>query len=158
MMVLALYFFVSWVTTIGFIVMPKRLSFIQNTFIYLITMIISLNWYWVIYQELKLIKLSENPVDYTSFLINRSIAVPLLVVITVNMLKTYKSMGYSILILTLSASILSLLAFGGIYFNITEYIHWNYAFDFLYFLFLNIIGYLFLNLVKFLQYKEVKEQ
>lgn len=157
-MVLALYFFVSWVTAIIFIVMRKKLSFMQNTYVYLITMIISMNWSWVIYQELKLIKLTEDPIDYTSFLINRSIAVPIVVVITVNLLKTYKSRGRSILILILSTAILSVLAFGGIYFKITEYIHWNYAFDILYFLFLNLIGYFFLNFVKFLQYKEVKSQ
>lgn len=154
-MVFAIYFFVSWIITFIFVLMPKNLSFMQNSFVFLLTLIISMNWSWIIYEELKLIKLSTNPMDYTSFLINRSIAVPLIVVITMNLLKKSKSFNRFILVLFSSTSFLSLLALGGIYFRVTKYMNWNFAFDFIYFLLLNIVAYLFLIGVNVMENKEV---
>ncbi|MFV2046119.1 hypothetical protein ACEWK1_01970 [Metabacillus sp. YM-086] len=103
---------------------------------------------------MKLIKLSTNPMDYTSFLINRSIAVPLIVVITMNLLKKSKSFNRFILVLFSSTSFLSLLALGGIYFHVTKYMNWNFAFDFIYFFLLNIVAYLYLIGVNVMENKE----
>jgi hypothetical protein len=141
-----------------FVIMPKKLSFMQNSFVFLLTLIISMNWSWIIYQELNLIKQSTDALKYTSFLINRSIAVPLIVVITMNLLKVTRSLSQSILILVGSASFLTLLALIGIYFHVTEYVHWDFAFDFLYFLILNIVGYFFLIGVNLMENKEVRSQ
>lgn len=154
-MAFAVYFFVSWLITIIFVNMPKRLSFIQNSFVFLFIFMISMNWSWIIYDELKLIKLSTQAMEYTSFLINRSIAVPVIVVITMNLIKLSRSLGHSMLFIIISTSFLSLLALGGIYFHVTEYVNWNLALDFIYFLILNIIGYILLKLVN---NKEVREQ
>lgn len=157
-MVFAVYFFVSWIITIIFVIMPKRLSFIQNSFVFLLILIISMNWSWIIYQELKLIKLSNQAIEYTSFLIDRSIAIPIIVVITMNLLKTSKSLGQSLLILIFSTLFLWILALGGIYFHVTEYINWHFAFDFIYFLLLNIVAYLSLILVNLMENKEERSQ
>lgn len=138
--------------------MPKRLSFMQNSFVYLLTLMISINWSWIIYEELEFIKLSTQVMENTSFMINRSIAVPLTVVISINFLKISRTLRQFIFVLLLSTSFLSLLALGGIYFNVTKYINWNFAFDFIYFFFLNIIGYLFLIGVNVMENKEVKSQ
>ena len=154
-MVFAIYFFVSWIITIIFVIMPKKLTFMQNSFVFLLILIISMNWSWIIYEELKLIKLSTNAMDYTSFLINRSIAVPLIVVITMNLLKISTSLNRFILVLLTSTSFLSLLALGGIYFRVTKYMNWNFALDFIYFFLLNIVAYLFLIGVNVMQNKEV---
>lgn len=155
-MVFAISFFVSWITVFIFVIMPKKLSFMQNSFVILLTLIINMNWSWIIYQELNLIKLSTQVMDYTSFLINRTIAVPFIVVITMNFLKISRSFSQFILVLVFSTSFLTLLSLGGVYFNVIEYIHWNFALDFFYFLILNIVSYLFLLFVNLMENKEVR--
>ncbi|KAB7671252.1 hypothetical protein [Bacillus sp. B1-b2] len=154
-MVFAIYFFVSWLTTFIFVLMPKKLSFIENSFIYLFTLVISMNWSWFVYQEWGLIKLTTKPMFYTAFIINRSIAVPLIIVITMNLILFSPSVGRTILYLVASASLLLLLASGGIYFHITKYLQWNAALDFTYFLILNSIGYLCVRFLRFMEKKEV---
>lgn len=156
-MVFALYFFVAWTGIIVFWKMPKSLSFMENSIVFLLTLIISMNWSWIIYQELKFIKLSSEAIDYTSFLINRSIAIPCIIVITVNLIKLSDSLSRSILVTVLSTIFLSVLALGGIYFKVTKYIHWNFAFDILYFLLLNIVGFLFFKFFNTIGNKEVNQ-
>ncbi|UGB28743.1 hypothetical protein [Metabacillus sp. B2-18] len=154
-MAFAFYFFVSWLITFIFVIMPKKLSFMQNSFVFLLILMISINWSWIIYEELKFIKLSTEVMDYTAFIINRSIVIPLTIVITMNLLKISKSFRRSIVVLVLSTSFLSLLALGGMYFNVTKYMNWNFAFDIIYFLLLNIFGYLILIGVNAMEHKEV---
>ena len=157
-MVFAVYFLITWAVIIIFSKMPKKLSFMQNTFVFLLVLIISMNWSWIIYEELKLVKLSTELMNYTSFLINRSIAVPLIVVITINLIKLSSSLTKSIIMTLLSTFLLTLLAIGGIYFKVTEYIHWNLAYDIFYFLMLNIISVVILSVFNIIGSKEVGSQ
>lgn len=154
-MVLALYFFVSWVVSIIFLKMPKSLSFMQNSFVFLVILIISMNWSWIIYQELTFIRLSSDAINFTSFLINRSIAVPCIIAITVNLIHLSKSLVQSLLFTLASTIFLSLSALGGIYFKVTEYVHWHFVYDVFYFLLLNIVGYILFKLFYILGHKEV---
>ncbi|MEW9110560.1 MAG: hypothetical protein AB2374_14505 [Cytobacillus gottheilii] len=157
-MVLALYFLVSWLAVAVFVLMHKRLSFIQNSFIVLVILIISVNWSWVIYQELKLIKVSTDPFNNVAFMINRSIAVPFIVTIAMNILQGVQSFSHYIIVFASSIFILSILAFGGIYFKVTEYINWYFSFDMLYFLMLNLIGFFVCKMVHKTESREVSSQ
>src|SRR4051812_32967080 len=98
----AFYFFISWLITVIFTVMKKRLTFVENSFVFLLMLIISINFSWIISAELKLVILSKEPLDYTAFMINRSIGIPFIIVVTINFMKSVNSIGKSLIIMVCS--------------------------------------------------------
>jgi len=151
----AFYFFISWLIVIIFAVMKKTLSLLENTFVYLLILIVSINWTWIIYEEMKLVELSKQVLDYTAFLINRSIAVPLIVVVALNIIRRVNSLGKRILTVLLSVALLVILAVIGRFSGITEYTNWNFDYDTLYFLSLHIVAYLALKVFQRTKRSEV---
>ncbi|WP_207952264.1 hypothetical protein [Paenibacillus turpanensis] len=121
--------------------MKKSLTFLENTIVYLVILIISVNWSWIIYEQLKFVKLTRDPLPYTAFLINRSIAIPLIIVITLNFVMAENSRKKTMLYAAGSVTILTLLVVMGNYFGITTLINWNLAFDVMYFIGLHLIAY-----------------
>jgi|GEM_PF-2753384 len=152
----AFYFFISWLIVIIFAVMKKTLSLVENTFVYLLILIVSINWTWIIYEEMKLVELTKQLLDYTAFLINRSIAVPLIIVVAMNVIKGVHSLGKRILTVLLSVALLVTLAVIGRFSGITEYTNWNFDYDALYFLSLHIVAYLALKVFQRTKRSEVK--
>lgn len=134
---IAFYFLISWVLVAIFAVMKKRLSLPENSFVYLITLIVSVNWAWIIYEEIKLIELSKDPLDNAAFMINRSIGVPMVVLIATNLISKYRDWGRTILTVGISVAFLVSLILYGRYLEITKPVRWNVTFDVLYFTFLH---------------------
>ncbi|WP_255286483.1 MULTISPECIES: hypothetical protein [unclassified Bacillus (in: firmicutes)] len=137
----AFYFFVSWLITVIFTLMKKRLSFIENSFVYLLILIISINFSWIISAELRLVTLSMHPLDYTAFMIHRSIGIPFIHVVTLNLIKGVNSIGKSLLIAVCSIVILVMLVKLGAVLDITHRVKWNIINDFIYFAFLQLIAF-----------------
>ncbi|HYK73133.1 MAG TPA: hypothetical protein VEV44_08430, partial [Pseudoneobacillus sp.] len=81
------YFFVAWLVISIFTIIKKRLSIVENTLVFLIILILSINFSWIVNEELKLVTISKKGLDYTAFLLNRSIIIPIMIVIHVNLLK-----------------------------------------------------------------------
>ncbi|MCZ8519635.1 hypothetical protein [Paenibacillus caseinilyticus] len=104
-------------------------------------MIISVNGSWILFEEMKWLQVSQQPIDYTSFLIHRSISIPLLVVIAINLLRRTKSLWTSLLIVFVSVTLLVAFGMMGRFFHITKIVHWNAIFDALYFVMLHLIAY-----------------
>ena len=137
----AFYFFVSWLITVIFTFMKKSLSYIENSFVYLLVLIISINFSWIISAELKLVTLSTHPLDYTAFMIHRSIGIPFILVVTLNFIKGVNSVGKSFLIAICSILILVILVKLGTNFEITNRAKWNIMYDFIYFALLQLIAF-----------------
>ncbi|MED4224624.1 hypothetical protein [Neobacillus cucumis] len=154
----AFYFFVAWLITIIFTLMRKRLTFVENASVFLLILIISINWSWIIYNELNLIKLTAKPLPYTAFLINRSIGIPFIIVITLNLIKAANSKGKSILIACLSTVTLVILIQLGKYFDIVTPIKWNILYDVLYIISLHLIGWYSLKFIQKLKQSEAMSQ
>lgn len=152
----AIIFFASWLITALFVVMKKKLSFIENSFVILFALIISINWSWFIYEEWKLVEISSQPLNHTAFLISRSITIPLIIVTTMNLLDAASSAVKSFMIILFSVFILALLVVISNYFNITNAIRWNFIYDILYLISLNLITYFFLFYFRKLSQIEVK--
>jgi hypothetical protein len=150
------YFFVSWLVTVLFTVMKKSLSFVENIFVFLIILIVSVNWSWIIFEEFKFLELSRQPLDYTAFLMNRSIGIPLIIVITLNAaVRSANVKGKAYLYVGLSTVILLGLKMIGNFLNITKLNNWNTLYDVLYFISLHLIAYFSLQMYRKLIKEEV---
>jgi hypothetical protein len=136
----AFYFFVSWLITVIFTVMKKRLTYVENSFVFLLMLIISINFSWIISQELRLVKLSTQPLDFTAFMILRSIGIPFMMVVTLNIMNGVNSIANYLLIAICSILVLVILVKLGADFDITNRDKWNIMYDFIYFAILHVIA------------------
>ncbi len=136
--------------------MKKSLSFVENIFVFLIILIVSVNWSWIIFEEFKFLELSRQPLDYTAFLMNRSIGIPLIIVITLNAaVRSANVKGKAYLYVGLSTVILLGLKMIGNFLNITKLNNWNTLYDVLYFISLHLIAYFSLQMYRKLIKEEV---
>lgn len=144
----AFYFFVSWLITIIFTLMKKKLTFVENSFLYLLTLIININYSWIISFELKLVNLSKDPLDYTAFMINRSIGIPFILMVTFNLIKSVDSIGKSVFIAVCSICVQVLLLKLGTNFEITNREKWSIINDFIYFALLYVVAFYSLKIFR----------
>jgi hypothetical protein len=155
-MAIAIFFLISWLTCCFFAVIKKPLSIIENTFIFMLILVININYSWIIIEEFKRITLTTNGLDYTAYLLHRSIITPMLATILVNLVWRKKDIAMTIMyfgsILAFSFG-LSLLSE---YFRITRYTKWDFRFDILYFFVLYLITYYALKLFKRVNHNEVR--
>ncbi|WP_163529315.1 hypothetical protein [Halobacillus ihumii] len=140
-MAFAVFFFAAWLLAAIFFVMPKKLTLIENLFVILLILLININWTWIIYEGLKFIKITKDPMLYTSFLLYRSVITPVLLIMQLNWVHQSASQKQSILVMM--ASIITLALFTGLslLFDMTSYVKWNIGYDILYFAVLHFIAY-----------------
>ncbi|MFD2925138.1 hypothetical protein [Halobacillus naozhouensis] len=154
-MAFAVFFFTAWLITAIFFAIPKKLTLIENTFIFMLILVISINWSWIIYEGFKFIKITKEPMNYTGFLFFRSVTIPMLLVLQLNLIHRSKMFGSTAVITVLSVATLLLLDGLSIFFGITTYQKWNIFYDFLYFTGLHIVTYFFLWLFRKISYRGV---
>ncbi len=132
-MFFSVFFFFAWLFAAIFYYQKKVLSKTENLIIFLIMLVVSIHWNWIIYEELVLVKISNTTQAYTTLLLFRTLIAPLAANIYINIilistarLKTiFVTLGGAI---CLFAFILLALAGGLI---TTE--HWNLSLDYIYF-------------------------
>lgn len=132
------YFFLVWLYVSIFAVIDKRLNIVENTFVYLIILIISINYSWFVIDEFSVISLSEKKAPYIAYLINRSVGIPMLSLIFVNVFTRTPTLIQKAMLFVSSVIILVALASISTNLNITKYLNWNYWFDFIYYFILMI--------------------
>ncbi len=147
-MELAVFFFLSWLGISIFTVIKKELNIVQNTFIFLIILIISINFSWIINDELKLISVQEKWIPYTAYLFNRNIIIPILIVLHLNLFIKNRSLTMKAIILISSVLILLIISFISIRLNIAEFKKWTFWFEGIYYLCLNLIALFSITLFK----------
>ncbi|MFD2704985.1 hypothetical protein [Salibacterium lacus] len=150
-MAFVLFFFAAWFITTTFLIMPKKISIIENTFVLMVILIININWGWIIYEGMERIELTEESMNYTAFLLLRSVIIPLILVTQLNLVhksNTIFVVLVSLIILLFFSSLTSIL-------NIADYVKWNLGFDAIYYLLLHVIAYYSLLFIRKIAYKEV---
>ncbi|MGJ9384900.1 hypothetical protein [Salipaludibacillus sp. CF4.18] len=152
---ITVFFFASWLVCVAFAVMPKKLSLVENTFVYLIILIVSINFSWIIIEEFKLITLTKNGVDYTAYILNRSVIIPMLIIMQLNLIQKSNSGAKSAIIVISTVAIMLGLSFLSTQFNITTNKKWNFGYDGIYFLTLHLIGYYVFKMFRKIAYHEV---
>lgn len=147
----------AWFIIIFYTVMNKKLMFMENTFVYLLSMLININYTWIVYEELKLAVISDKTLDYTGFLIHRSITLPLVVVITMNLYQKTDSIGSKLLKTVLSILFLVIAISIALYFGILEFKKWNIMYHVIYLFLLHFVACYSLKYFRSLKTKEVRE-
>ncbi|MFP3725493.1 hypothetical protein [Priestia filamentosa] len=133
------FVFLSFLSITLFVTMRKSLSIVENTFVYLLVLIININATWIINEELKLIDVTEETASYVGFLLERSLIIPILFVITFNYFyrnitpRAIMITGFILLIFTLLLRKFSNML------NIYHYRQWNLFYEALYILGLLLI-------------------
>ncbi|WP_281890433.1 hypothetical protein [Paenibacillus sp. YYML68] len=128
-MALVTFFFASWLAAALLYVIPRRLTFMENCLLFLVALVISINVSWIIIEELKLIELTREPLQYTAYLLYRSLLVPLLFVLWLNVLKLQQSIVQAVLV-TAGLTGTVLLCNGlALYEGIFTYAGWNVLYD-----------------------------
>jgi hypothetical protein len=154
---ISVFFLIAWLSCTFFAVIKKKLTIVENTFIFLLILVININYSWIVIEEFKRITLTTNGLDYTAYLLNRSVITPMLAIILVNLIGKSKDLAkpilYFMFFLALSFG-LSLLSH---YFKITIYTKWDFRYDILYFFVLYLIAYYAYKLFRKATYNEVEK-
>lgn len=139
------FFLLSWLFIALFAVIPKKLTLIENTLIYLVVLVISINFSWIVIEELKLITLTKNGLDYTAFLMNRSITIPILILLQINLFYRNTSSEIGFINIVFSVTIMLATSFLSTFLHVTDYTKWNLFYDLIYYFALHILAYLALK-------------
>ncbi|MCS0671759.1 hypothetical protein [Cytobacillus firmus] len=131
--------FLAWLVLMLFTSMNKKLTFIENTFVYLVALVININFTWIVYEELNMAKISQQILDNSAFLIHRSITLPLTVAITLNLFRTAPSFGSKVFKTILSVLFLVLAVVIARYFDIVDYRKWNIGYEIIYLFLLHLV-------------------
>ncbi|MCF6409754.1 hypothetical protein [Pseudalkalibacillus salsuginis] len=151
------FFFIAYLVSSLFIIMEKKLSIVHSTFIYLLMSIITINVSWIVTEELKLIEVTDETMNYLAFIINRTIITPMILVMQLHLIYKYKSTATTFLITLCSLGTLLIVRGLAIYFNIHTYKNWNIGFDLVFFLVLHLIAFYTYRLLRNRSYREVNE-
>lgn len=139
------FFFLSWLFISLFAVIRKTLSIIENTVIFLVILVISINFSWIIIDEYQLITVSQKALPYLAFLLNRSIVIPILMLLLVNLVLRSKDSKQKIIIGILCEFLLLMISFLSTLLGVTEFKRWNFLYEGLYFLFIIFIAFFILK-------------
>jgi hypothetical protein len=137
---LVVFFFIAWLVISLFAVIKKKLTLAENTLIFLVILIVSINFSWIVIEELRLIKRTQESLEYTAYLLNRSVIIPMLILIQLNLLLWSKTMMMKITLIVSIVIIMTGVSILSSFFDITEYNHWHYWYDGIYFFIVNCIA------------------
>lgn len=135
-----IFFFISWLVISLYGVSTKILNIIESTFIFLFILIVSINFSWIVIDELNLITVTEKGLPYSAFLLNRSIIIPFIILIHLNFLVKSKKTFQKIILLFTSVIILVSFNVLSINLNVIEYNGWSLWYDSVYFLCLGLLS------------------
>ncbi|WP_210610501.1 hypothetical protein [Priestia flexa] len=154
-MVLSIFVFISFLTISLFYMQHKVLSVVENTFLFLIVLIININAAWIINEELNLINTPATPIPYTAFILDRSLIFPMLFVIQFNLLYRYSAIKrwFGITLLFLAGFVC--LRFLAVQLGVYTYEQWNFLYDAGYTLILQFILFYVFNMYRKITLRKV---
>ncbi|MEK5064684.1 hypothetical protein [Cytobacillus sp. FSL R5-0596] len=119
--------------------MNKKLTFIENTFVYLAAMVIHINYTWIVYEELNMADISQQILNNSAFLIHRSITLPITLAITLNLVRTSPSLGSKLIKVAVSVAVLASEVLIAKHFEIVEFKNWNIVYEIIYLFLLHLV-------------------
>jgi hypothetical protein len=137
---LVVFFFLAWLVVSLFAVIKKKLTFAENSLIFLVILIVSINFSCIVIEELKLIKRTQESLEYTAYLLTRSVITQFLILIQVNLHLRSKTMMMKITLMVFGIFLLTGVSSLSNFYDIIEYKHSNYWYDGIYFFILNGIA------------------
>lgn len=131
--------FLAWLVLVLFTSMNKKLTFIENTFVYLSAMVIHINYTWIVYEELNVAHISQQILNNSAFLIHRSLTLPITLAITLNLIRTGDSLGSKFIKVAVSVAFLVTAVMIARYFGIVDYKKWNIGYEIIYLFLLHLV-------------------
>ncbi|MBG9451461.1 hypothetical protein ABE67_19825 [Cytobacillus firmus] len=131
--------FLAWLVLVLFTSMNKKLTFIENTFVYLSAMVIHINYTWIVYEELDVAHISQQILNNSAFLIHRSITLPITLAITLNLIRTGDSLGSKFIKVAVSVAFLVSAVMIARCFGIVDYKKWNIGYEIIYLFLLHLV-------------------
>jgi len=152
----AIFFLLTWLICAFFIVIKKQLSIIENTAAFLVILILNINFAWIANEEFKFITVTQSGIDYIPFLLNRSIIMPIILLVYLNLLLRFDQASYKTIYITVMSVTLMLgLSFLSTHFRLVEYTKWTHGYDLLFYLFLHLMAFFTYRLFRKISTKAV---
>ncbi len=156
MMVLAIIVYIAWLGISVFYAMKKTYSKFENSALLFCVFIFDINRSWIISDELKIIEYSTSPLEYTVYIIHRTFITPLLILIGLNRVQRNSHFLIKGIAILISSFVLILIKIVLLSFDVLTFHQWNLFYDYLYYVFLHILGYFVLYGYKSFVSKGVK--
>ncbi|WP_226530784.1 hypothetical protein [Metabacillus niabensis] len=155
-MVLAIIVYIAWLGISVFYAMKKTYSKFENSALLFCVFIFDINRSWIISDELKIIEYSTSPLEYTVYIIHRTFITPLLILIGLNRVQRNSHFLIKGIAILISSFVLILIKIVLLSFDVLTFHQWNLFYDYLYYVFLHILGYFVLYGYKSFVSKGVK--
>ncbi|MFD0824323.1 hypothetical protein ACT8ZR_01455 [Neobacillus sp. M.A.Huq-85] len=144
-MALSIIVYIAWLGIAVFYAMKKPYSKMENSALIFCIFIFDINRSWITNDELKYITYSTVPLNYTAYIIHRTFITPFFILIGINSIyrnSTVLKKGIAILI---SSFILVLIKMVLLKFDVVAFHQWNLVYDYLYYVFLHLLGFFILS-------------
>ena len=155
-MAFSITFFIGWICITAFYAMKKPYTKWENSALLFCLFIVNVNWSWITVDELNFISYSKNPLDFSAYIINRSIIIPMLVMIGVNSVPRGQTVFKKVVGMLISSLVLVLIKIVLLKLGAISFHRWNLVYDYVYFLLLHSFGYFVLHLYHSYVLKGVK--
>lgn len=124
-MALAVYVIITWFVILCFTLLPRKLTFIENSFIFLIMSIIIKNSFTIVGLNLKWIESNKEPEVFLAYFLYRTIIYPFALLFLVNIAFTSNRSLAKVLTTISVISFIFLVEILGEKLNIYTYNEWN---------------------------------
>lgn len=154
-MALTIFVVITWFALMIFIFLPQKLSFVVNSFVFLVMSIVIKNSFTIIGLNLKWIEANDKSEFFLAYLLYRTIIYPCILLIMINVFMTRNRQSNKLIVLFSGIASLFLIENFGEKLNIYTYKVWNNWFSIT-----EIILFITLTLfvTKFIIYFEKKEE
>lgn len=141
-------FAAAWIAIFVIYAMNKSLTIRENAYVYLTQMILGINFTWIVAEELHYIEISRDALSYISFMLYRTLLVPLIYVILMN--AVFKARRLPQLLIAVGSAFGVGLGLKGLllYFDILRYEKWNLIYDGIQILLMQVVIYTLLRLYR----------
>ncbi|MEK3883665.1 hypothetical protein [Paenibacillus sp. PL2-23] len=138
-------FVAAWLAAFIFYGMNKRLSVVENTFVFLVAMIIGIHLTWFVVEELQWIESTDEGFLYAGALLYRSVIFPLVTVILMNVVCRLGAVSRQLL--AGAISLLALLALNAafLFYDIQRYVKWSLLYEALAIVLMQLLVYVLLR-------------
>ncbi|RIX60090.1 hypothetical protein D3P08_00410 [Paenibacillus nanensis] len=143
-----LIFVLTWLAVFIIYGMYKKLSVLENTFVYLVVLTLGINIAWIVAEELKLISITKDGLLFTGYVLHRSVLIPFIYVILMNLVFRFQSVAGRLL--CAGGALVLLLALDGVMlaYEVIRYLKWNLWLEAIEIVALQLATYLLLRLYR----------
>ncbi|MFC0560414.1 hypothetical protein [Halalkalibacter alkalisediminis] len=124
-MVLSIYIMITWFTITSFALYARKLSILENLFIYIIVSMIVINKATLVSLNFGYVEITKDTVLYLCHLLSRNVVIPLTLLLFCNIFYIAKKQIIKYASIFITLTLLISLEYLAIYFGIYTYKNWS---------------------------------